>query len=790
MSASFTVAWSEVRRRRLQSAVMVVMVALASGTITLGLNLLLESRSPYDRAFDAQHGAHLRVHYDSRKVTPAQLASTPATIGAGAAAGPWPSVYLTLQRRESASGESRHQLDLVGRETPQAPAEGLRMASGRWVQAPGEIVVTRTFATASGIGVGDHLVSLHTADRPALTVVGEAIDIGQTMGGSDYSSVQSISRAQRAWVLPSRVADLAGGSGLGYEMAYAFRAPPTQADLREDMERLRASLPTSAISGSSNYLTARDAYQADNQFLLVLLFAFGGFALVASLATTINLVLGAVLAGYREIGISKALGFTPLQVVASLVAAMTIPALAGCAIGIPAGAALSLPLVDQAASKLNLPAHGGVSPLAPLLALAVILIGVVAAAALPALRAGRMSAVRAIATGGAPRSPRAWRPSGRLQRLRLPRPLSLGAGDAFARPLRGGLTVLAVLIGVTTIVVAFGLRETLIQILPTISRVNGDVSITREPTVSDDRVMDVLNGQPATSRVLAARNQAVTIPGLADPVDSVAFRGDAPSVGWSAFLVRGRWPGSGAGEVLLRRSVLEQAGLDVGSTFDGVIAGRPVRLHVVGEINAIDFGAALDWSTLAITDPGVEPDRYVVQLRPGRDADAYAAAVKAQEPDFLTVEPNRAAQQATSDTINTLNGLMSVLVLVLGLIAAAGVFATMLLHVRERSRDIAILKAIGMGPRQLLAMVMSSAAILGLIGGVIALPLGVSTHHALMTQFARGLGNSLPPFAFDVLHPTTLYPLGAMGLAIALAGAFLPARRAARSRVAEILRSE
>jgi ABC-type antimicrobial peptide transport system permease subunit len=36
----------------------------------------------------------------------------------------------------------------------------------------------------------------------------------------------------------------------------------------------------------------------------------------------------------------------------------------------------------------------------------------------------------------------------------------------------------------------------------------------------------------------------------------------------------------------------------------------------------------------------------------------------------------------------------------------------------------------------------------------------------------------------------TLYPLGLTGLAIALAGAFLPARRAARSRTAEILRSE
>jgi putative ABC transport system permease protein len=211
---------------------------------------------------------------------------------------------------------------------------------------------------------------------------------------------------------------------------------------------------------------------------------------------------------------------------------------------------------------------------------------------------------------------------------------------------------------------------------------------------------------------------------------------------------------------------------------------------VVGEITAVDFGAALDWSTLTAADSGAEPDRYVVQLRPGADADAYAAAVRAQEPDFLTVTPNRVAHESTSQTIDTINGLMSVLVLVLALIAAAGVFSTMLLHVRERSRDLAILKAVGMTPRQLLTMVLTSSAVLGLIGGLLAMPLGVRVYRGMMNQLAGQIGNRPPPFAFDVLHPATLYPLGAIGLAIAIAGAFFPARRAARSRIAAVLRSE
>ena len=782
MRASFTMAWAEVRRRRLQSAVIVVMVALAGGTITLGLNLLQQASSPYDRAFQAQNGAHLKVFYDARRLTPGQLASTPTTLGASSFAGPWPDVYATPLHRQSSQGRSRYQLDLVGRASPQGAVDLLRMVSGRWVQAPGEVVVTPAFAEANRVHLGDQLVSLHTADKPALTVVGEAVDVSQTIAGG------TIATTRRGWVLPSQVEALAGGSGLGYQMAYRFPSAPTQTQLRDLMGRLQRSLPPGAISGSLNHLAMREAYNLTNQFLLTLLIAFGIVALAASLATVVNLVLGIVLAGYREIGISKALGFTPLQVVASLVVGMAIPALAGCVLGISAGTALSLPLASQAARGMDLPFRPSVSPLPGLLALAGILGCVAVAAAVPALRAGRMSAVAAIAAGSAPRSPRAWWPSRHLQRLRLPRPLSLGAGDAFIRPLRGGLTVLAVLVGVTTIIFASGLREGFAKYPRAAARLNGDVSVSRESTVSDRRVSAILSDRAETRQVVAGVHAAVVVPGFADPVDGVAFRDDPRGLGWSSFLVRGRWLGERPGEVLLRRSVLDEAHLDVGSTFDGIIAGRPLRLQVVGEIASLDVGAVLNWSTLTAAEPDAEPDRYFVQLRPGANADGYAAAVGAQAPDSLTV----AVHQVVSDSseANAIKATMSVLALILGLVAAVGVFSIMLLHIRERSRDIAILKALGMGPAQLLLMVMTTSAVLGAIGGLLGVPAGVRVYHGLMSQLAPLTGSSLPPFAFDVFDPKTLYPLGLTGLAIALAGAFLPARRAARSRPAEILRAE
>jgi putative ABC transport system permease protein len=94
-----------------------------------------------------------------------------------------------------------------------------------------------------------------------------------------------------------------------------------------------------------------------------------------------------------------------------------------------------------------------------------------------------------------------------------------------------------------------------------------------------------------------------------------------------------------------------------------------------------------------------------------------------------------------------------------------------------------------MSPRPLLAMVSTASAVLGVIGGLVALPLGVRSYHGLMTQLARQVANRPPPFAFEVLHPTTLYSLGVMGPCPRPRGAMFPARRAARSRAAAILRS-
>jgi len=780
MSAVMTKVLGDLRRRRLQAAIIAFVIFLASGTTTLGLTLLQTSSDPWDRAFEAQKGAHLIVHFDRHKIDSAQLAGTPTLIGASAAAGPWPLVYGAA----FALGTHKYQLDTVGRDSPQSDVEILRLAAGRWVEGPGEIVITRSFADFNHVRLGDRLLSLGSLEKPTLVVVGEAVDIDE--GGAELGR-------QSAWVAQSQLPLLA--PDWGYAMVYRFAQAPTTSELTDKVARLEAALPPGAVQYSNDYLKFKFLFNAANQLVVTFLVAFGIFALLACAATIANLISGIVIASYREIGVMKAVGFTPLQVVGTLVGQMLVPALAGCVLGIPAGVALSIPLVDRAAAGLALPSE---PPFAPAMALATLLVVtavVLLAAVLPGLRAGRLSAVGAISLGSAPSGGRRSLVGSWLRKLPLPQPLALGSGDAFARPQRAALTVLAVLVGVTTLVFASGLQgSTHLDTKGAVGRIGdpryADLTVQRSIAYPDQKVMATLAAQPETDFVVGAASSVETVPGVGGryPVLVVAYRGDSARL--AIPVIRGRWFNA-PGEVVAPRATLEASHLNVGDRFQAVIRGRSVELQVVGEIFSTSWLGReidMDLSTLAAAAPGMQPTYYFVKLKPGRDAEAYARRVQATEPDFLDAGANRIP--GSISPVDTLNSVMLVLAAVLALIAVAGVFNTLLLNTREHARETAVLKALGMTPLQVLAMVAAGAVLLGSVGGVLGLPAGVAVHRAMMQALASLLGNDMPDSFFRVFSAPGLILLALAGVAVALVGSLLPARWAAQTRVAEVLHSE
>lgn len=569
------------------------------------------------------------------------------------------------------------------------------------------------------------------------------------------------------------------------------------------------ALPAGTVTGSQSYLAAKAAETGNIAPFAPFLFAFGVIGMVMSVLIVTNVVSGAVVAGYRRIGILKTIGFTPGQVVAAYTGQVTVPAVAGCLGGVLLGNLAAVPLLAQTAS-----AYGVGSLKVPVwvdVTVPVVMLGLVGmAAVLPALRAGRFSAVRAIATGRAPRAGRGYAAHRLLGRLRLPRPVTIGLAAPFARPARTAVTFVAVLLGAATVTLAVGLSTSLDLVVAALSHAQaqpvqiiipggngqggsrirvaagpGAPSAASQPSAARAQraIGAALHAQPGTLHYVAEADQQVTVAGLSQQAQVTAFRGDASWTGYD--MVSGRWYTS-PDQVDVSAAFLTATGDSVGDTVTIISGSRQVTARIVGEVFTGNLQMITDWETLAAVQPNVTPGQYDVGLRPGTDESAYVQGLSSRLGSSYFVAPN----QRNSQTVDLMVGLIGTLTLLLAIVAGLGVLNTVVLYTRERVHDLGVFKAVGMTPRQTIAMVVGWVAGTGLVAGLIAVPAGIFLHGIVLPAMARAADVGLPANLLNVYHPAELAGLALAGLAIAVAGALLPASWAAATRTATALHGE
>ena len=130
-------------------------------------------------------------------------------------------------------------------------------------------------------------------------------------------------------------------------MLYRFAHAGSTGALDADVAALKAASPLAHFWGRSPRSSAKAQENGNIAPFVPFLLAFGALGIVMAVLIVANVVGGAVVAGYRRIGILKSLGFTPAQVAA----AYALPGRAARARRLPrSGRALGEPARDTAAS--------------------------------------------------------------------------------------------------------------------------------------------------------------------------------------------------------------------------------------------------------------------------------------------------------------------------------------------------------------------------------------------------------------------------------------------------------
>jgi ABC-type lipoprotein release transport system permease subunit len=450
----------DLRRRRIEAALLLLALMAATTTLTLGLVLRDAASDPYQRTREATNGPDVvaNVGRPAERAGLEDLASAPGVIDHG---GPYPVTPADLQ----AAGRTLD-VQAVGRDAAPASVDQPELIQGGWVR-DGGVVVEAAFANALDVRVGDPV----TLDGRSFEVVGVAVTAAMPPypEASCMVPVGCISRATPedladpglppgllrnpglVWLTQADVRSLTPDpDSLSYVMNLKLADPDAaqafvDANLSESPDAL-GLVSWEEIRGEATELAR------DTQILLLIGAWLLGLLAVASVSV---LVGGRMADQTRRVGLLKAVGGTPGLVAAVLLAEYVLVAIVAAAVGLAVGS-LTAPLLTE--SGAGLIGSAGTPPMTMSTAglVTAVALGVAAVATfVPAVRAARTSTVHALADAARPPRRTGWLIA---ISARLPVPLLLALRVAARRPRRVVLGVVSIAITVSGIFVALVLN--------------------------------------------------------------------------------------------------------------------------------------------------------------------------------------------------------------------------------------------------------------------------------------------------------------------------------------------
>ncbi len=390
---------------------------------------------------------------------------------------------------------------------------------------------------------------------------------------------------------------------------------------------------------------------------------------------------------------------------------------------------------------------------------------------------------------------------GPLRRLRSRRglPMALAAEHLARDPVRcrGTLGALMAAFAFVLCVTAF------------VRSLSGTILTWMDQTLAADLFVGATPELPlpaAPTLPLALEAALAKIPGIADisPVRITLAELDGRMVGFKALRARqlrvrpfpelahmdGYIDAFERGEaVLVSDNLAFRLGLRLG---DRIALDSPTGRHTF-TVGAIILEYSLDVGTLSV-DTEVYRERwhdtqvstFLVHLAPGATSDAVSARIAADLGTARPVSILTAAEfkRTTAAAIDAAFVLTYAIQLVAACVAAIGVVNFLLAEVVDRRREIGLLRTVALDRRQLVAMLASEAALIGLCGGLLAILWGWPIARIIVTHSARMISGWRLRFDFpwDMALLTPLVVAVTAGLA-----ALVPARASARAPLTHLV---
>ncbi|MFE9612627.1 ABC transporter permease [Streptomyces sp. NPDC006012] len=248
---------------------------------------------------------------------------------------------------------------------------------------------------------------------------------------------------------------------------------------------------------------------------------------------------------------------------------------------------------------------------------------------------------------------------------------------------------------------------------------------------------------------------------------------------------------SGPDQVLIDSKTAERGGYEVGDTVRISVDG-PVLTPKIAGVFTTDDGNVSAGGSLALFDtataqklfgkPGTY-DEIDVRAKPGTSQAALKTQLDGALPKGLTetTTGKKLADDQAEQIASGMNGLRQGLLVFAGIALFVGTFIianTFTMLVAQRTKELALLRAVGASRRQVTRSVLIEAFVVGAVAGVTGLLAGIGIGAGLRTLMGS-FGETMPDGPL-VVTPGTVAAALVVGIVITMLAAWLPGRRAAK----------
>jgi len=373
-------------------------------------------------------------------------------------------------------------------------------------------------------------------------------------------------------------------------------------------------------------------------------------------------------------------------------------------------------------------------------------------------------------------------------------PGSLARENAVRSPARTASTAAAVMIGLALItfvaVIGQGFKSSFTDAVNTLFRADYSVSAGSNGQPLSSRAADAVATTPGVTAVSQMRSGEAKVGGktvFVSGVDKSLTK--VVDITWKSGSNSVPAELGASGAFVLDRYATDNS-LEVGSPLAiETPAGKTIRVHVTGIVDPPKGGSpfgevSVSDATFDASFANHDNEFTFVNIRGGPSEANTAVLERSLEAFPAAVVETR--DQFRESRTKQLNQTLQILYALLGLsviVSLFGVINTLVLSVFERTRELGMLRAIGMTRRQVRRMIRHESIVTALIGATLGI--GVGMFLAVLTTTAL----SKYGVVFAVPYATLVVFVGIAILAGILA-AILPARRASRLNILEALQYE